>query len=326
MKGLRIRMKAFITGVTGQDGSYLAELLIENGYQVYGTKSSSYSDSNKNQVINKVQIFNVESYSNTKEVIDLIKDISPDEIYHLASIVDARVEFESEKSIFDSNLNLGYEILRANLKYKLNSKIFFAGSSLMFGNFESSPQNEDTPMRPNTPYGIAKVTLYNLVKMYRDIYNSHVCMGILYNHESNRRNDFFLPKKISKSAARIKLGFQDKLVLGDISIKRDWSHAKDIVRAMWLMNQSQVPRDYVIGSGVLNSVENLLNIAFSELDLDWRDFVILSKELVRKVDYMEPCADIRRIKSDLDWEPEIEFENLIRDMVRYDYFNEKRNT
>ena len=151
-------------------------------------------------------------------------------------------------------------------------------------------------------------------------------MGILYNHESNRRNDFFLPKKISKSAARIKLGFQDKLVLGDISIKRDWSHAKDIVRAMWLMNQSQVPRDYVIGSGVLNSVENLLNIAFSELDLDWRDFVILSKELVRKVDYMEPCADIRRIKSDLDWEPEIEFENLIRDMVRYDYFNEKRNT
>ena len=203
-------------------------------------------------------------------------------------------------------------------KHKDTCHLFCAGSSLMFGSCLTSPQNEETPMNPTTPYGIGKVAGYHYVKMYREAYGIFACTGILFNHESPRRDDNFLPRKITKAVARIKAGMQDKLVLGDINIKRDWAFAGDVVGSMWLMLQQEVPEDFVIGSGELHSVKELLEIAFGFIGKEWQSYVTFDPELLRKVEYGNLCADNSKARSQLNWAPRLSFRELIEQMVQND--------
>lgn len=188
----------------------------------------------------------------------------------------------------------------------------------MFGDVKESPQNEQARMNPTTPYGIAKVALYHFLRMYREAYGIFACMGILFNHESPRRDERFLPRKITKAVAQIKAGRQEKLVLGDIEIKRDWSFAGDVVESMWLMLQANEPKDYVIGSGELHSIHEILEIAFNYADLDWREFVVRDEKYIRNIEYVNLCADSRKARVELNWIPKIGFHELITEMVRSD--------
>ena len=188
----------------------------------------------------------------------------------------------------------------------------------MFGTVHATPQNEDTPMKPTTPYGIGKVAAHHFVKMYREAYGIFACTGILFNHESPRRDEIFLPRKITKAAANIKLGRQEKLLLGDIESKRDWAYAGDVVESMWLMLQQNEPDDYVIGSNELHSIKELMEIAFGYLGLNWHDYVVQDAGLLRRIDYVNLCADTRRAKEKLGWEPKVGFRELIEKMVQND--------
>ena len=313
----------FITGIAGQDGSYLAELLINKGYQVHGLVSEGADLWRLENIINELHIYTDNPHSRD-QLKSIFKKVLPDEIYHLASNVDPRVNFDTEKDIFDKNFIMGYDLLRLIKKYKTTCKIYFSGSSLMFGKPGQECQNESTPMLPTTPYGIAKVTLFNFIQIYRDVYKIHACMGILYNHESIRRDYFFLPRKITRAAARIKLGKQSSLTLGDINVSRDWSYAGDIVESMWLMLQTNQPKDYVVGSGLLHTVKELLEIAFNEVDLNWRDYVEIDASLIRNVEYKAPCANSNKIYKELGWKAKVEFGDLIRSMVLNDIYIEKK--
>jgi GDPmannose 4,6-dehydratase len=312
---------ALITGISGQDGMYLSELLVKKNYSVHGIVKSLSSDKkvseNKGNILSSVSIHECDicDFSSIEKVICEVK---PDEIYHLASSVEPLVIKNEELSIFEVNFIPGIHILNA-VKINLpKAKVYLAGSSLMFGNTSTSMQSEKTPMRPTTPYGIAKVALFNFMEMYRHVYDIYICMGILYNHESPRRNEKFLPKKITKAAARIKAGKQSELTLGDLSIYRDWSYAGDIVKSMWLMLQSETPSDYVVGSGVLHTPEDILNIAFRAVGLDWKKYVKVDNKFYRSVEYTNLCADITKIHSDLNWSPLVKFEELISLMVQED--------
>ena len=310
--------KSLITGITGQDGSYLAEFLLEKGYEVHGT---IYGKSNDNwrikNIQEKIKIYECD-VKNEKKINELVKLIVPDEIYHLASVVETRVIFTEEENILKTNFDSTLFFLRAIKLYSPKSKIFFAGSSLMFGDVQESPQNENTSFRPNTPYGVAKTAGFYFVKMYREDYDIFACTGILYNHESPRRDFNFLPRKITQAAAKIKFGEESKLILGNIEAKRDWGFAGDYVEAMWLMLQAEKPDDYVIGTGEIHSVKDVLDIAFEEVGLDWRKYVVVSDEFFRKEGNVSMVADISKIKSKLGWQPKIKFEELIKMMAQED--------
>jgi GDPmannose 4,6-dehydratase len=239
----------------------------------------------------------------------------PDEIYHLASNVDPRVVFEDEINTFDNNFRAAINLLHAIKLNKNDSRLYCAGSSLMFGDVKETPQNEQTCMKPTTPYGIAKVATFHFINMYRQAYGIFACTGILFNHESPRRDDRFLPKKITKAVANIKLGLQDSLVLGNIDLKRDWSFAKDVVTSMWLMLQASEPKDYVIGSGELHTIRDILDIAFDSVGLDWREFVVSDDKFFRKIEYDNLCADSSKARVELNWKSTLTFEEMIADMV-----------
>jgi GDPmannose 4,6-dehydratase len=310
--------KALITGITGQDGSYLAEFLLEKGYEVYGTifgKSDNFW--RIENIKAKIKIYECDVRDEEK-IAELVKKIVPDEIYHLASRVDTRVIFEDEKDILKTNFESVHFILRAMKLYSEKSKFFLAGSSLMFGDAKESPQNENTALNPNTPYGIAKTAGFHLIKMYRDNYDVFACTGILYNHESPRRDLKFLPRKITSAAAKIKLGKEKKLILGNIEAKRDWGFAGDYVEAMWLMLQSGKSDDYIIGTGELHSVKDILDLAFGEIGLNWRDYVVVRDEFFRKEGKFPLVADISKIKKELKWQPKTSFEELIKMMLQND--------
>jgi GDPmannose 4,6-dehydratase len=310
--------KALITGVCGQDGSYLVDMLNSKGYEIHGVSNPErlgffpkYLDCNNV----KFHAIDIQSASDIASVIRLIM---PDEIYHLASDVEPRVIAHKELSAFNGNFLPGMNILDAVLTHSIKTKVYVAGSSLMFGNANSLKQNESTSMRPNTPYGIAKTALYNNLSMYREVYGMYCVCGILYNHESPRRDPRFLPRKITQAAAKIKLGLEQKVELGDIEIRRDWSFAGDVIESMWLMLQNQKPSDYVVGSGELRSAKDILDIAFSYVGLDWRSYVVINQKHFRKVEYRSPCADSELIKQELGWKNTIAFEDLIRNMVDND--------
>mgnify|MGYP001589635716 CR=1 FL=1 len=311
--------KALITGITGQDGSYLAEFLLEKGYEVYGTV---YEKSDKNiwrikNIKEKIKLYECDVRDENK-IIELVKEIIPDEIYHLASSVEPRIIFEEEQNIFKISFESAHSFLRAIKLYSNKSKFFLAGSSLMFGDVQESPQNENTPFSPNSPYGIAKTAGFYFVKMYREAYGIFACTGILYNHESPRRDLHFLPRKITRVAARIKAGKEKELALGNIDAKRDWGYAKDYVEGMWLMLQADKPDDYVIGTGEIHSVKDILDIAFGEVGLDWQKYVVISKEFFRKEGDIPMVADISKIKNELSCQPKTKFEDLIKMMVEED--------
>jgi len=317
--------KALITGITGQDGSYLAELLLEKGYEVHGIVKEAGKDKlwRLKNIADKINVYSG-NVADEKIVEKIFSKVMPDEVYHLASVVEPRVIFEKEKDIFNTNFLGAYNLLREIKNQKPEVKLFLAGSSLMFGNVESSPQNEKTPFRPNTPYSIAKTTAFDFGVMYREVYGIFVANGILFNHESPRRDEFFLPRKITKSVGKIKAGVQDKLLLGDIQAKRDWSFAGDVVEAMWLMLQAKEADDFVVGSGELHSVQDILEISFNYAGLDWQKYVEIDESFKRSVDYVNLCADITKIKNTINWQPKVSFVKLIETMTAHDlkYFNQ----
>ncbi len=319
---------AFITGIAGQDGSYLAELLLSKDYEVHGLVNFFNNQRDKilriNNILDKIILHNGD-VSNYETVHGLIRKIQPDEIYHLATKHEVSLSLQDYLETQGTNVNSTYYLLNSIKELKLNCKFFFASSSKIFGRALSSPQNEQTAFVPNSIYGISKVAGMNLVKMYRGEQGVFACSGILYNHESPRRDLFFLPRKITQAAAKIKFGKEKKIVLGNIEAKRDWGFAGDYVEAMWLILQADKPEDYVIGTGEIHSVKDILDIAFEEVGLNWKDYIVISEEFFRKEGDCPLVADISKIKKELKWQPKTSFEELIKMMVQNDLKIEKEN-
>ena len=314
---------ALITGITGQDGSYLAELLLSKGYKVHGIVRRVALEDEMHRlwrirkILNDISLHSasLESYASLFKILQKIK---PDEIYHLAAQSYVGYSFEDEFSTFNTNINGTHYMLSAVKEFANNVKFYFASSSEMFGKVKFSPQDENTAFHPRSAYGISKVTGYHLTRNYREAYKLHASNGILFNHESPRRGFEFVTRKISFAAARIKKGLQKKLKLGNINSKRDWGHAQDYVKAMWLMLQQDNPGDYVVGTGINHSVEEFVKKAFDHVNLNYKDYVIVDKNLIRPTEVDALLANYSKAKKVLKWEPKISFDNLISEMVESD--------
>ena len=313
---------AIITGISGQDGSYLAELLVKKKYKVYGISNPQKKNNFKNlKSINRKLFFkkiDINSYSKIK---NLIKKIKPTEFYHLAAQSFINYKFEDEFFKLNPNINGTHYILSAIKEFSPKTKFYFAASSELFGNVEKSPQNEKTKFNPRSAYGVSKVAGFYLTKNYREAYNIHACSGILFNHESPRRNVNFVSRKITKNLSLILKGKLKKITLGNINSKRDWGHAKDYVYAMWKMLQINKPDDFVIGTGKTHSVKDFIKIAFKRVNLDYKKFIKIDKKLFRPNDKVILKADFRQAKLKLKWKPKITFESLVNEMVDYDINN-----
>ena len=315
--------KALITGITGQDGSYLAEFLLEKKYKVYGfVRRVALEDETHRlwrirHIKNKLHLdsASLESYAS---IVKIIQKIKPDEIYHLAAQSYVSYSFEDEFSTLNTNINGTHYILSAIKEFSPKTKFYFAASSEMFGKVRKTPQNELTPFYPRSSYGISKVAGFELTRNYREAYNIFACSGILFNHESPRRGFEFVTRKISFAVAKIKLGIQKNLYLGNINSKRDWGHAKDYVKAMWLMLQKKVPCDYVIGTGKTYSVKEFIKIAFDHVSLKYNNYIKIDKKLFRPAEVDLLKADYTKAKKELNWKPEIPFKKLVIDMVDSD--------
>ena len=315
---------ALITGITGQDGSYLAELLLSKGYKVHGIiRRVALEDETHRlwrirKILNDITLHpgSLESYA---RIFNMMQKIKPDEIYHLGAQSYVGYSFEDEFSTFSMNINGTHYMLSAVKEFADKKvKFYFAASSEMFGKTKETLQNENTPFYPRSAYGISKVTGYHLVKNYREAYNLHASNGILFNHESPRRGFEFVTRKISSGVARIKKGLQKKVKLGNIKSKRDWGHAKDYVNAMWLMLQQKNPDDYVIGTGKQNTVEEFAKKAFDHVDLNYKDHITIDENLIRPAEVDNLLADYSKAKKILKWEPKITFDELVANMVEED--------
>jgi len=317
--------RALITGITGQDGSYLAELLLEKGYEVHGiVRRAAIEDpehrmSRIKHILPRVQIHagSVESFAS---IFNVIKSVLPDECYHLAGQSYVAYSFEDEFSTLMTNINGTHHILSALRQAVPTCRFYFAASSEMFGN-APPPQNENTPFRPRSSYGISKLTGYHLVRNYREAYGMFAVNGILFNHESPRRGFEFVTRKITSHVARIKKGLTRELRLGNLEAKRDWGHAKDYVRAMWLMLHADVPDDYVVGTGESHSVREFAQISFQQVGYDYRKFVIPDPTYFRPAEIYDLVADSSKAKEKLGWKNEYRFSDLVREMVESDLVN-----
>ena len=315
---------ALITGITGQDGSYLAELLLTKGYEVHGIvrRVALEDETHRLWRIRKIlkditlHAGSLESYA---RIFNMIQKIKPDEIYHLGAQSYVGYSFEDEFSTFSMNINGTHYMLSAVKEFADKKvKFYFAASSEMFGKTKDTFQNESTPFHPRSAYGISKVTGYHLVQNYREAYKLHASSGILFNHESPRRGFEFVTRKISFGVARIKKGLQKKIKLGNIESRRDWGHAKDYVNAMWLMLQQKNPDDYVIGTGKQNTVEEFAKKAFDHVNLNYKDHITIDKNLIRPAEVDNLLADYSKAKKILKWEPKITFDELVANMVEED--------
>ncbi len=315
--------KALITGITGQDGSYLAEFLLKKGYEVHGiVRRVAIEDSvhrlwRIKYILDKVILHpaSMESYASIFNVIDKIE---PDECYHLAAQSFVSYSFEDEFSTINTNINGTHYMLSAIKEKAPHCKVYFAGSSERFGFVKESPQNENTPFHPRSPYGISKVAGFDLTRNYREAYNLFACSGILFNHESPRRGYEFVTRKITNSVARIKLGLSQELKIGNLDAKRDWGYAGDYVKAMWLMLQQKEPDDYVIATGETHSVKEFAERAFGHAGLNYQDFVSCDERLYRPAEVLLLQGDCSKGKKILSWEPTVSFERLIQMMVDSD--------
>ena len=318
-----MRKVALITGVTGQDGSYLAEYLIKKKYKVHGIvrrvalEDRSHRLWRIKHILKKIHIHaaSLESYAS---IVKIIQKIKPTEIYHLAAQSYVDYSFKDEFSTLNTNINGTHYILSALKDFSPKSKFYFAGSSEMFGKVRSKPQNEKTPFYPRSAYGISKVTGYDLTRNYREAYRLHCSTGILFNHESPRRGFEFVTRKISHGVARIKCGLQRELTLGNLDAQRDWGHAKDYIEAMWLMLQKRKPDDFVISTNKQHSVREFANLAFSIVGLDYRKFIKIDKNLYRPAEVQTLLGDYSKAKRILKWKPKVSFNNLVKDMVLSD--------
>ena len=313
---------ALITGILGQDGSYLAELLLNKGYKVHGiVKKESFTDKKKFWRIKKIVkdlVLHNHNLDNLESFYSILEKVNPSEVYHLAGQSYDGHSFKNEFYTFKNNIDTTHYILSSINKFNNKIKFFFAGSSVMYGNAASSPQNEETIFNPVSAYGISKVTAYLLVKSYRSQFNFLGSTGILFNHESPRRDLYFVTRKISNGVARIKKGLQKKISLGNVNSSRDWGHAKDFVNAMWLMLQQNKPDDYVIGTGKKHSVLDFANKAFAHVGLNYKDFIDLDKNLIRSEKSDNRVADCTKAKKVLNWKPKFSFDQLVSDMVESD--------
>jgi len=315
--------RVLITGITGQDGSYLAELLLEKGYEVHSiVRRSAIEDpehrmSRITHILNRIVIHpgSVESYPS---VFNVVNGVRPDECYHLAAQSFVAYSFNDEFSTLLTNINGTHHILSAVKESVPSCRFYFAASSEMFGNAKESPQNENTPFSPRSAYGISKLTGYHLARNYRETYGMFVVNGILFNHESPRRGFEFVTRKISSHAAKIKLGMANELKLGNLDAKRDWGHAKDYVKAMWMMLQADSPDDYVIGTGESHSVKEFVKIAFDYLGLDYRKFVSTDQIYYRPAEIYNLVADASKARSKLGWKSSYRFVDLVQEMVESD--------
>jgi GDPmannose 4,6-dehydratase len=321
-----------ITGINGQDGSYLAELLVDKGYEVWGTvKRNSVSETQSNRIehLRSTNKINLE-YADLTDMASLVRvlqKIQPDEIYNLAAQSHVRVSFD--QPIYTANATgLGtLNLLEAIRMVSPHSKVYQASSSEMFGNNidEDGYQRETTPLNPVSPYGCAKVFSYNITRNYRNSYNMKIWNGILFNHESPRRGTNFVTNKVVKAAVRIMLNLQDKLHLGNLDATRDWGHAKDYVEAMWLMLQSDTPDDYVCATGISHSVKDLCEYTFSYLGLDYKDFVEIDDKHFRPEELRDLKGDSSKLRKELNWEPKYTFEMMISEMIDYwlEYYKDR---
>ena len=312
--------KALITGITGQDGSYLSELLIEKGYEVHGIVRRVAIEHPQarmwriRHLLDRIKIHSasMESYAS---IFDIIADVKPDECYHLAAQSFVSYSFEDEFSTINTNLNGTHYVLSAIKRQAPHCKFYFAASSEMFGNAAQTPQNESTPFHPRSPYGISKMAGFELTKNYREAYGLFALSGILFNHESPRRGAEFVTRKITSGAAKIKLGLEKEIRLGNLEARRDWGHSRDYVKAMWMMLQQDEPEDFVIASGQSHSVKEFLDTAFSYLDLDYRKHLVVDQNLYRPSEVNILQGDASKARQKLKWYPESAFEGLVQEMV-----------
>ncbi len=315
--------KALITGITGQDGSYLAELLLSKGYEVHGIIRRVALEDPEHRlwrikhITDKIILHpaSLESYASLFNVVEKVK---PDECYHLAAQSFVSYSFEDEFSTINTNINGTLHILSAIRIKSPNTRFYFAASSEMFGKALESPQNESTPFYPRSPYGISKVAGFHFTRNYREAYNLFAVSGILFNHESPRRGYEFVTRKISAGVAAIKLGLANKLELGNLDAKRDWGYAGNYVEAMWRMLQQDKPDDYVIATGETHSVKEFTEKAFEYVGLDWKKYVITDKRYFRPAEVYELKGDYSKAKKKLGWQPEVKFEGLVKMMVDND--------
>jgi len=309
---------ALITGVTGQDGSYLSDFLIEKGYHVVGIKrrSSNLEAASRVDHLHGHPRFKMRygDVCDGSSMTRLLHEYEPDEVYNLAAQSHVGVSFELPEYTADATGMGALRLLEGIRTMQRPARFYQASTSEMFGN-EPAPQDEIDPFRPVSPYGAAKVFAHNTTVAYRDAYGLYASCGILFNHESPRRGETFVTRKVCRAAARIEAGRQTGLELGNLDAKRDWGHAKDYVRAMWLMLQQDTPRDYVIATGRAHSVRDLCRVAFDCVNLDWRDYVVLREQHNRPVDIDCLCGDASLARSVLGWEPSVTFEELIAEMV-----------
>lgn len=315
--------RALITGITGQDGSYVAELLLGKGYEVHGIvrrvaiEDPEYRLWRIRHILDKIALHAgaLESFAS---VFKVVNEVRPDECYHLAAQSFVSYSFEDEFSTIGTNLNGTHYVLAALRDRAPHCRFYFAASSEMFGNARESPQNENTPFYPRSSYGISKLAGFHLTKNYREVYDLFALSGILFNHESPRRGLEFVTRKVTHNVAKIKLGLAKELRIGNLKAKRDWGYSPDYVQAMWRMLQQDTPEDYVIATGETHSVQELLEISFGHVGLNWRDYVVVDDRLYRPAEIYELRGDFSKAKSKLGWEPTVSFEELIQMMVDED--------
>jgi len=314
--------KALITGINGQDGSYLAEFLLTKGYEIHGTlKRNSVAENQTarlDSIFNKINLHYAD-LTDLSSLISVIQKVKPDEIYNLAAQSHVRISFD--QPIYTANVTgLGtLNMLEAVKLIKPDTKIYQASSSEMFGNSIDSDgyQRETTPMNPVSPYGCAKVFSYNICRNYRNSYNMFISNGILFNHESPRRGTNFVTNKVCKEAVKIKFGLANELKLGNLEATRDWGHAKDYVEAMWLILQQENPDDYVCATGISHSVRDLCDYVFSKLGLNYRDYVTQDEKFLRPEELNNLKGDPTKLKNNTGWNLNYTFEQMLDEMIEY---------
>jgi len=318
--------KALITGITGQDGSFLAELLLEKGYEVWGMirRSSSFNTDRIDHLYQDPHEPNTRlrlvygDLNDSSSINHILRSVNPDEIYNLGAQSHVRVSFDVPEYTAEVTALGAVRILEAIRELGIKPKFYQASSSELYGKVLETPQKETTPFYPRSPYGAAKAYAYHITVNYREGYDLFACNGILFNHESERRGETFVSRKITRAATRIKLGLQEKLYLGNLDARRDWGYAKDYVEAMWLMLQAEEPEDYVIATGETHSIRQFLDEAFGQLDLDWKPYVEIDPRYFRPTEVDLLLGDATKARTKLGWTPKVNFKQLVKIMIDHD--------
>jgi len=314
-----MKKTALITGITGQDGYFLSKLLLEKGYRVVGLIPPERSGSltKLNDLIDRIETYSSD-LRDSEALQQAVSQLEPTEIYNLVAPSFVPDSWKDPLGTLDLITGTATRLLTAIQKVGLPTRFYQASSSEIFGSVQESPQSEQTPFRPKNPYGAAKLHAHWTMTHHRDQYGLFACSGILFNHESERRPPQFVTRKVTLAAASIKLGLTDRLSMGNLQAKRDWGYAGDYVRAMWQMLQADTPQDFVIGTGRLHKVQDLVEVAFNCVDLDWKKYVEINPKFLRRDEHLQLVANPHKANSKLGWSAEISFEQMISNMVQHD--------